>query len=688
MFGSSNPSFNFGQQPTVTSAPTAFGATPSFASPQTSTAFGGSIFGGGQATNVTGTPQQSSLFGQPTSTPVATATGQPQQTAGIGFNFSSPTNTFGSGFNQPQQQQTSTSQSSSGFSFGSTTQPTAFNFTSPTQQQLQPSAAAQPTLSSILSPQANQPSLFGGQTTVNTSSSAPSSFLSGGLFGSKTTTAPATGGFSNFGTSFGSNLGTAVTSQPQQSSIFGQPTSTSSLNFGSTFGVPATSAVSGILGSNQSTTSIGGGGGIFGTAASNAVSTTSAPLSFGGTASFSLPSTIASTAASTTAAPLSFGGTTSFSLPSTAPSTTSTALPTSGFNFSTATTSANSAPAVSKPIQFPAFGVQASTQSTTTATTTSTPSFGSSTLIATTTAATTTNTTSTASTGGSVPSFNFGSLQTSNAPATTNNATAKTLFGSAATTTASTTTTATTISFGLNTSTTAATTSAPSATKQSTGFVITPLSTSTTTCSATVPATTTTITSTPITTAAVSSANVPTATASIAPNTQLTFGQLEDQINIWMNELTQFESDFHDQSQTINSWDSLLISNGQKLIDMDKMIEKLNVSHRGLDHQLDFIIAQQKELEQLLEQVEDNKLDLGANNVNAEREHTYSLIETVHNDLNAIGTDLKDFIKKLNETKSTNHDSNDPMIQILKILNSHMDVLQWMENQIKNIKVN
>lgn len=155
-----------------------------------------------------------------------------------------------------------------------------------------------------------------------------------------------------------------------------------------------------------------------------------------------------------------------------------------------------------------------------------------------------------------------------------------------------------------------------------------------------------------------------------------------------MNELTQFESDFHDQSQTINSWDSLLISNGQKLIDMDKMIEKLNVSHRGLDHQLDFIIAQQKELEQLLEQVEDNKLDLGANNVNAEREHTYSLIETVHNDLNAIGTDLKDFIKKLNETKSTNHDSNDPMIQILKILNSHMDVLQWMENQIKNIKVN
>lgn len=121
----------------------------------------------------------------------------------------------------------------------------------------------------------------------------------------------------------------------------------------------------------------------------------------------------------------------------------------------------------------------------------------------------------------------------------------------------------------------------------------------------------------------------------------ITFGKLEDQINLWMNELSQFESDFHSQGQTINSWDSLLISNGQKLIEMNQLIEKLKGAHRGLDHQLDFIIAQQKELEQLLEQIEDNKFELASNNVNAEREHTYSMVETVHNDLNAIGSDLK-----------------------------------------------
>ncbi|CAG2176230.1 unnamed protein product [Oppiella nova] len=78
---------------------------------------------------------------------------------------------------------------------------------------------------------------------------------------------------------------------------------------------------------------------------------------------------------------------------------------------------------------------------------------------------------------------------------------------------------------------------------------------------------------------------------------------------------------------------------------------------------------------------------MSANNaVNTEREFTYSLVETVHNDLNGIGTDLKNFIKKLNEMRA-NQDSADPLAQISKILNSHMDALQWIETQIKNIKI-
>ncbi len=47
---------------------------------------------------------------------------------------------------------------------------------------------------------------------------------------------------------------------------------------------------------------------------------------------------------------------------------------------------------------------------------------------------------------------------------------------------------------------------------------------------------------------------------------------------------------------------------------------------------------------------------------------------------------FQNFINKLNEMRST-QDSSDPLSQIAKILNSHMDALQWIENQIKNIKI-
>jgi nuclear pore complex protein Nup62 len=122
----------------------------------------------------------------------------------------------------------------------------------------------------------------------------------------------------------------------------------------------------------------------------------------------------------------------------------------------------------------------------------------------------------------------------------------------------------------------------------------------------------------------------------------MTFRQLEDQINIWLNELNQMEAEFHLQAQTINSWDSLLINNGLKITQINETLEKLRTDHTRLDHQLDFIIAQQNELEQLLTPIESNKFEMSSNNaVNAEREFIYSMVETVHNDLNGIGSDLK-----------------------------------------------
>jgi len=167
----------------------------------------------------------------------------------------------------------------------------------------------------------------------------------------------------------------------------------------------------------------------------------------------------------------------------------------------------------------------------------------------------------------------------------------------------------------------------------------------------------------------------------------MSFRQLEDHINIWLNELNTLESEFHQQAQTINSWDSLLVNNAMKITQINETLERLKSDQVKIDHQLDFILSQQNELDQLLQPLENCRIDNNvSDNATAEREYSYNLVETVSNDLQGIGNDLQTFIKKLNEMKA-NQDSGDPLASINKVLNSHMDALQYIEGQVHSIKV-
>ncbi|KAI1297314.1 Nuclear pore glycoprotein p62 [Halotydeus destructor] len=182
----------------------------------------------------------------------------------------------------------------------------------------------------------------------------------------------------------------------------------------------------------------------------------------------------------------------------------------------------------------------------------------------------------------------------------------------------------------------------------------------------------------PITTAA------PGAVGLTSP--QMTFRQLEDNINIWLNELQSLESDFHQQAQTVNVWDNKLVKNALKITEINETIDKLKSEQQKIDHQLDFIISQQSDLEQLLEPLENCRIDnTMSDTATAEREYTYNMVETVYNDLQGIGNDLQMFIKKLNENKAT-HDVSDPLAPINKVLNSHMDALHYVENQVQDLK--
>ncbi|KAK9963551.1 hypothetical protein ABG768_006727 [Culter alburnus] len=181
----------------------------------------------------------------------------------------------------------------------------------------------------------------------------------------------------------------------------------------------------------------------------------------------------------------------------------------------------------------------------------------------------------------------------------------------------------------------------------------------------------------PATTTATSTSIVTTSTAPV-----MSYAQLEALINKWSSELEDQERHFLQQATQVNAWDRMLVENGEKITALHKDMEKVKLDQRRLDQELDFILSQQKELEDLLgpleESVKEQSGTIYMQNADEERERTYKLAENVDAQLKRMSQDLKEIIEHLN-TSSGPGDTTDPLQQICKILNAHMDSLQWVE---------
>lgn len=547
--------------------------------------------------------------------------GQPQQQQSTGFTFGTNATTTSSGFSFGN---TPASQPSSGFSFGNPTS-TAF------------SLGSNPTSGGFSFGSSNPTS--GG---FSFGSSNPSSGGSTGFsFGTGATpgNTGAASGFFGLGTSNASGTG----------GVAGVPASgASTFTFGSN---PATSGAQPTFGTSLSqTTSSGGGGFSFGTN----TTTTSSTASLGTTAvtsasvglplstpsggfSFGFPTTTTSgglsfgTTSTTTASGGIFGGTSGITFGAT-PSQIGT------------TTVGTTVTTTTKPTGL-TFRIPLSSGPAPSVTTSAAPvlQFG--------VTGKATGTTASSTSG-------FGSIQTSSSGVTVQPATTSVTkttgfsFGAVPLLLSSTSTTTTSTSDGFN-----IVVSKPSSTVTSaSGF------------SSLLTATTST---------SVGSA-VPTAT----PVTTMNFRQLEESINKWTLELEELERTFLNQATQVNAWDRLLISNGQKITALNEAVEKVKLDQQRLDHELDFIVAQQRELEELLvpleKSVESSPHLSVQQHADLEREHTYHLAENIDGQLKRMAEDIKEIIERLNTSNKSQEDV-DPMQQISKILSVHMDALQWIE---------
>ena len=152
----------------------------------------------------------------------------------------------------------------------------------------------------------------------------------------------------------------------------------------------------------------------------------------------------------------------------------------------------------------------------------------------------------------------------------------------------------------------------------------------------------------------------------------------EESINKWTLELEEQEKVFVNQAAQVNAWDKLLITNGEEIVSLNQEVERVKIEQQQLEHELDYVVGQQKELQDCLVPLEKELASLSVSD--PEREYTYRLAEDLDTQLKRMSEDLKEIIEHLNEANRT-QDSSDPIVQIGKILNAHMNSLQWLDQQ-------
>ncbi|CAK9829109.1 Nuclear pore glycoprotein p62 [Anthophora retusa] len=240
------------------------------------------------------------------------------------------------------------------------------------------------------------------------------------------------------------------------------------------------------------------------------------------------------------------------------------------------------------------------------------------------------------------------------------------LSATPAATTTGTTTTATTTGFSINAS---GTTSAATRFTFGTGTT----AASTTGFSLNQTAATPSLTSTQA-----SLGTTTTVTSSAGTLQPASISSFEDSINKWTLELEEQEKVFVNQAAQVNAWDKLLIANGEKIVALNQEVERVKIEQQQLEHELDYVVGQQKELQDCLVPLEKELASLSVSD--PEREYTYRLAEDLDTQLKRMSEDLKEIIEHLNQANRT-QDSSDPIVQIGKILNAHMNSLQWLDQQ-------
>lgn len=167
---------------------------------------------------------------------------------------------------------------------------------------------------------------------------------------------------------------------------------------------------------------------------------------------------------------------------------------------------------------------------------------------------------------------------------------------------------------------------------------------------------------------------------------------MEEIITRWTTDLEKYKTEFTTQAAEVKKWDGVLIENGDKIMTlftetleaektqgrMDTVLQQLESDQEELGTALDYYEAQIKDLfEAQMGGVE------GMQPADQEREKAYHLAEKLDDQLQSMGQELSGMIKDINKASTTINkttNADDPLSQIVKILNDHLSSLQWIDS--------
>jgi len=156
-------------------------------------------------------------------------------------------------------------------------------------------------------------------------------------------------------------------------------------------------------------------------------------------------------------------------------------------------------------------------------------------------------------------------------------------------------------------------------------------------------------------------------------------------MNEWTADLEAHVKQFMRQAVDVARWDREVLQNGQKILKLTTEVEKLQAMQAELDRGLESINTQQEDVHQLLTELEkevETRSLAEPSAADAERDKGYQMAEGLCSQLDQLGSSLEQIVSHLNlNVDADDADDENPLAQLLQILNNHQNSLAWIGAQ-------